>query len=300
VVVEDAVHGVEAAKAAGMRCVAVAQTFPAGKLGGADLIRPAVRDLSISDLLGEIRVTLPPPVPTARPWGFWASLGLGFLAAGAWMLAQGMIAVLGIFVGAFSREARVDSELLGSNGLLLSIATLVGAPVAAGMSWLFAAIRKGAVPKQYLALKSFSGRELLKWGLCLVALMMGSDLISLSLGKPLVPDVMVEMYNTTAFKPLFWLAIIVAAPLAEETLFRGFMFRGMAESRLGVPGTVVLTSLLWAMLHLQYDWYGIVSVFVIGLFLGWVRHRTGSLYAPILLHGFGNLVATVEAAMLAA
>jgi len=126
-----------------------------------------------------------------------------------------------------------------------------------------------------------------------------SDLITLSLERPLVPDVMVEMYKSTTFRPLFWLAIVVAAPLAEEPLFRGFMFRGMAESRLGVGGTIVLTSFLWSMLHLQYDWYGIVSVFVIGLLLGWVRHRTGSLYAPMALHGFSNLVATVEAAMLA-
>ena len=36
VVVEDAVHGIEAAKAAGMRCVAVAQTFPAEQLGAAN------------------------------------------------------------------------------------------------------------------------------------------------------------------------------------------------------------------------------------------------------------------------
>jgi hypothetical protein len=78
------------------------------------------------------------------------------------------------------------------------------------------------------------------------------------------------------------------------------MFRGMSESRLGVAGTIVLTSFLWAMLHLQYDWYGIVSVFVIGLLLGWVRHRTGSLYAPIVLHALSNLVATVEASLLAA
>src|SRR5437667_1596362 len=39
VVVEDAVQGVQAAKAAGMRCVAVAQTFPAAQLQAADLVK---------------------------------------------------------------------------------------------------------------------------------------------------------------------------------------------------------------------------------------------------------------------
>jgi beta-phosphoglucomutase len=50
VVVEDAVNGVQAAKAAGMRCVAVAQTFPAEKLSAADLVRPTIAAVSIADL----------------------------------------------------------------------------------------------------------------------------------------------------------------------------------------------------------------------------------------------------------
>ncbi len=52
VVVEDAVNGVQAAKAAGMRCVAVAQTFPANRLAAADLVRPALCKVSLADLLG--------------------------------------------------------------------------------------------------------------------------------------------------------------------------------------------------------------------------------------------------------
>jgi beta-phosphoglucomutase len=52
VVVEDAVNGVEAAKAAGMRCVAVAQTFPPEKLAQADLVLRKIGDLNLADLLG--------------------------------------------------------------------------------------------------------------------------------------------------------------------------------------------------------------------------------------------------------
>jgi beta-phosphoglucomutase len=52
VVVEDAVNGVQAAKAAGMRCVAVAQTFPVEQLAAADLVRTSIRDVAIADLLG--------------------------------------------------------------------------------------------------------------------------------------------------------------------------------------------------------------------------------------------------------
>ncbi len=52
-VVEDAVNGVQAAKAAGMRCVAVATSFPHEELvaAGADVVRPAIADVSLNDLL---------------------------------------------------------------------------------------------------------------------------------------------------------------------------------------------------------------------------------------------------------
>jgi beta-phosphoglucomutase len=51
-VIEDAVNGVAAAKSAGMRCIAVAQTFPADQLAQADLVREGIADLILADLKG--------------------------------------------------------------------------------------------------------------------------------------------------------------------------------------------------------------------------------------------------------
>ncbi len=50
VVIEDAVSGVLAAKAAGMRCIAVAQTFPSSKLKQADVVREKIAQVSRTDL----------------------------------------------------------------------------------------------------------------------------------------------------------------------------------------------------------------------------------------------------------
>ena len=52
VVIEDAINGIQAAKAAGMRCVAVAQTFPADQLCAADLVRQRISEVSLEDLIG--------------------------------------------------------------------------------------------------------------------------------------------------------------------------------------------------------------------------------------------------------
>lgn len=49
-VVEDAVNGVQAARAAGMRCIAVAQTFSAEHLREADMVKARIGDVTLADL----------------------------------------------------------------------------------------------------------------------------------------------------------------------------------------------------------------------------------------------------------
>ena len=90
------------------------------------------------------------------------------------------------------------------------------------------------------------------------------------------------------------MALIVAAPLGEEFLFRGFLLEGFRHPWLGTFGAVLLTSVLWAALHMQYVYFGIVMILAVGIFLGYCRLKTGSLWLCIWLHAFMNLVATVE------
>ena len=52
VVIEDAVNGIQAAKAAGMYCIAVAQSFAPELLGLADVIRNRIGDIAIEDVRG--------------------------------------------------------------------------------------------------------------------------------------------------------------------------------------------------------------------------------------------------------
>jgi beta-phosphoglucomutase len=55
VVIEDAVVGVEAARAAGMRCIAVAHTFAAEKLSSAEVLRTKISEVTLNDLRGAAR-----------------------------------------------------------------------------------------------------------------------------------------------------------------------------------------------------------------------------------------------------
>jgi membrane protease YdiL (CAAX protease family) len=67
---------------------------------------------------------------------------------------------------------------------------------------------------------------------------------------------MLDAYRNTAWPPLFWIAVVIFAPAFEEFLFRGFSFIGLQKSRLGSAGATILTALVWAVLHIQYNWLG--------------------------------------------
>jgi CAAX protease family protein len=109
-----------------------------------------------------------------------------------------------------------------------------------------------------------------------------------------VPELMMAMYRTAGSMPIFLIGLVVAAPLAEEFLFRGFLFAGLLNSRLGPTGAIALTALGWASLHIQYDFYGMATIAATGTLLGLIRWRTGSLWLCALLHGLMNVVAIVE------
>ncbi|MGA9302854.1 MAG: CPBP family intramembrane glutamic endopeptidase, partial [Bradyrhizobium sp.] len=99
-----------------------------------------------------------------------------------------------------------------------------------------------------------------------------------------------------------WLLVIAfcaAAPITEEFFARGFLYRGWSESFLRVPGAIVLSSLVWTSLHLQYDWYFLGEVFSIGLLLGYLRYRSNSIWLTIILHGLNNLAAVIQTMLLA-
>jgi membrane protease YdiL (CAAX protease family) len=127
----------------------------------------------------------------------------------------------------------------------------------------------------------------------MAVLVVASDATSYLSGRPLVPPVIVNIYRT-AWLPGLVFAFVVLAPVGEETLFRGFLYKGVAASKAGPLGAIVLSAVSWAILHLQYDWYGIASIAVAGSYLGFVRYRTGSLFLAMLLHAVQNTIGTIE------
>ena len=90
------------------------------------------------------------------------------------------------------------------------------------------------------------------------------------------------------------LGMVLVAPVIEELVFRGYLFKAWRHTRLGLWGTLVLTSLLFTVVHAaQYSILLLLYVFALSMLLGLARERTGSIWVPIMIHSFNNLIAVI-------
>lgn len=87
---------------------------------------------------------------------------------------------------------------------------------------------------------------------------------------------------------LAFIALVCVVPIAEELLFRGFIFKGI-RSKFSFGVTTVVVSMLFAVAHGQIN-VGI-DVFCLSLVLCYLREKTNSLWPGILLHSFKNAIA---------
>ncbi len=225
------------------------------------------------------------------PWGLWATLG--------WViLAFVLSAVAGLVVLLIWRPDAVmssDVDML-KDGPLISITTIASAAVQVGILALAARLARWPAG-EYLGLVRPATRPTLIAIAILIVFLLGYDALTYLLGRDIVTPFQVDTYRTArndGTLPLLWLTFVFVAPFAEEIMFRGFLFRGWVRSeRSAIPGILVI-SLLFAAIHVQYDWFGMLQVFFIGLLLAIARWRSGSTLLTILMHVLTNLWATIE------
>ncbi len=231
------------------------------------------------------------------PWGIWGTLGWGLLVAVVFIILQGSVLV-GFVVYEVVGNPRADfftaAEGLERNGFVMALATLVTTPLCLGLIVFLVRLRKGPTIQEYLGLKAIRPRTMLIWLAIITLFALFADVLAVLLGRAFIPDFMIDAYRTAYYAPLFWFALIVATPLFEELFFRGFLFEGFQRSRLRPIGAVFLTSLAWAILHVQYGAYELSTIFTLGIIFGVARWRTQSIFPPLAMHALFNLFAMAE------
>jgi membrane protease YdiL (CAAX protease family) len=241
---------------------------------------------------------VPPYVPVCDPWNFWMTCAWTVAVLLAWLAVQFAISV-GAFAYLSSSGELLPSEIkkLESNAILLSLVVILSAPAEIGVVAL--AIRRARCRfADYLGLV-WPSRTYLWIGLaCLVVLLPLGDFSSWMTGRAIVPPFVTDTYRSARDSGTIWLfaiALVVAAPLAEEIVFRGFMFRGLAVSRVGIAGAILIPSAIWSAIHVQYETFFIVQIFILGAVFGWLRWKSGSTSLTIVLHAIINFTALLQA-----
>jgi membrane protease YdiL (CAAX protease family) len=257
----------------------------------------------MDSLNSEVPGALTPVIPVQRPpriWKSWGTALWGLFVFGAMFVGQ--IAVVAWFV--LRREGPIDmaaaTHVVGG-GLTISLSVIMGLPAVLAALWI--AIRTSRTPfAEYLALRGTAWPHFLIGAVALGVLVMGWDAVSRAAGREVAPGFMGEVLQSTRADGALWLLVIafcVAAPVTEELFARGFLYRGWSESALRPAGAILLSSLVWTALHLQYDWFFFGEVFSIGLLLGYLRYRFHSTWLTIFVHGLNNLAAVAQTLLLA-
>jgi hypothetical protein len=230
--------------------------------------------------------------PSLRTWGFFETTLVALIAYGAFTLTGELTLAL-VFgwyaeVRGFS-PAELQALWLGMLGRWQGVALIAAVAPTIAVLWI-ATRMAGREFAEYLALNWPTRRLLLRSFGVMAIVVLAENLVAYLVGAQLpVTDSLLGVGGPIGLLILL-IGGCIAGPIVEEFVVRGFMFRGWSQSFLGPKGAIVLTSAVWAMSHTQYNWFGRVEVFVVGLALGHFRWRSGSTWLTVMIHSGLNLV----------
>ncbi|MDZ4753002.1 MAG: CPBP family intramembrane glutamic endopeptidase [Phycisphaerae bacterium] len=248
-----------------------------GAHGGADA----------TSLETSVQLTADPPAPS-RPiaLAFTAFVVAAIGGVGAAIVAAIVIAVVIVLQ---SGDADSIEERMGSDPMLM-LATLAPAQLAFLVTaFVFARFRRQ--PSRVALGWLRPNLSFAAW----CAIVVGSGIpFAFSIGAaslPLpslggtegLPDMWADMSMTEA---VVWVLFIGLVPgIVEELLFRGLLLR-LFLARWSAPAAIIVTSVLFALAHV--DPPAMALAFVLGLWLGLVAWRTGSIVPGIVIHATVN------------
>ncbi len=222
-------------------------------------------------------------------WGFWMTC----VWFGVYLLAtQGFLTVATLMGYAHWQGLPMNingaREMMGSTETLIQVALVVNL-LSLPLIILMVKSKRGSRWRDYMAWHPVGVARTVLWVIICLLTVIAMGVLHQALGWR-ESGFMSELSLTQS---PFWMivSVAVAAPIFEEMVFRGFVYGGFERS-LGAFPAVLLSSALFTVLHVQYNWSELAQIFVLGMVLGWARMRTQSLFTPIVMHAANNAMAT--------
>jgi CAAX protease family protein len=218
--------------------------------------------------------------PRWRPWSAWAALVAALASA---TILGGIVLVIG---GGDAQNPPAASQL---------VATLLQDGCFIGAAWVMASLAGRPRPEQF-GLRP-PARPLRAVGLVVAgyaAFIVFSGiwlaLVNQSSTSDDLPEKLGANDSTVALLAVTFV-VAVAAPVAEEFLFRGFFFSAMRNWR-GLWPAAIVTGLVFGSVHaVSSPWAFLLPLALFGVVLCLLYDRTGSLYPCIALHCVNNSIA---------
>lgn len=224
------------------------------------------------------------------------------------LVALGLM-ILGPYLVAYlmpRADGDSDPDVLASAGrVLLAQAAGQGLPV------LYLLWRASSAPRGLRLIGVIPGKPWrdLRWGvlglLAAVPMVFATIQAAVIIGElfgqeaPVLAHDMLKMLvdsDSRLGSALIAVSAILVAPILEEAIFRGIVQSVMVEvaGEARRWGVVIVAAFVFAMIHANTatweNWQALPGLFVLGLVLGWLYERSGSLWPGIVLHmGFNTL-----------
>jgi len=233
--------------------------------------------------------------PGRAGWGPFATVGLVLMV---WFLMEAtgialyITTVLANLLAIDPQHARPEYNefLIDVLRFTVPAQTFIIIPLLLYLVYFLARKAGAGPPLEYLGLRPVGVLRWIVWLLPVLAYQYLQEAAIAGLGREDVHSYQHAILNANPYW-LVMLFAVVAAPVFEEVLIRGFMYRGLIGSRAGVAGTVLLTAFVWSLMHYAYGPLGVFFIFLLGIILGYARHRTGSVTTTIYCHMVFNLIA---------
>ena len=113
---------------------------------------------------------------------------------------------------------------------------------------------------------------------------------------PELPNIAEQEFGTIMGTPWGYLVSGLLAPLSEEIVLRGAILKELLKSeKLSTWTAIAISALFFALVHMNPA--QMPHAFIIGLLLGWMYYRTGSILPGVAYHWANNSVAYVMYAL---
>ena len=179
--------------------------------------------------------------------------------------------------------------LFGPRGVLPMLAAFFGSAL---LALVIAVVPLGRRAFVALGFRAVGWRPIVGGTLVALAVSIGVTQLGVE------PEGIKQAMDIAREPPLFMASLMlmgVLAPLVEEMVFRGLLY-GWLSGMWGGWSAWIISSICFAAAHLEPA--HVLLVLPLGLWLGWLRRRTDSLWPSLVAHMVNNSLAVAAAALL--